>query len=460
MRRTYCLTVLALSSAVLCFTAAAAVGGCQPSPAITVVHLGPGEKTDAVQGDVVKTRRGGQEAFVGLRGGYYVVRNVEDWRNAWPSGNEPPLPSTLDPARSMLLLAVAEDKETTALKITKVLETGDRIHVWVKETRAGENCTAKVERTPFDAVVAPRIDKPVKYYVEGERAESCGEPPAVVVSCRVDDAPKWAPAVVAQPGDRVECEMSAEARGKFALVDNVLQLAELPGGSAAKLAYTKGPLRGAFAIDVFGKYTVRGEAADESGRRTSATASVDVLPPKTKDVLVQLVWTNFDASDDPDTFPRVKLRAVEESKDARNKPVSNECSLDKPRPELCEVKTRSAYTHMRLKASDKRIPLDVLYVDERIEKGPLVCVQIYFDGARTGETCDRKHRNADERWQVGTLEMDAGKLVDPLAAGADAGAPDGGEADAGAALVKPLPARQPAPKPRPPVPPPPLAPKK
>lgn len=456
MRRTSCLAILALGTAFLGITASVTTTGCQPSPAVTVVHHAPGEPTPTVQGDVVKTRRGGQEAFVGVRGGYYVVRSVEDWRNAWPSGSEPPLPATLDTSRSMLLLAVSEKKESVALKITKVLETGDRIHVWAKETRAGENCVNKSERAAFDAVIAPRIDKPVKFYVDEDRAESCGEPPAVTVSCRANDAPKWTPAVVAQPGDTIECTMSSEARGKFAVIDSVLMLGELPGGSSAKLAYAKGPGRGSFAVDVFGKYAVRAEATDDSGRKSLATATVEALPPKTKDVLVQLVWTNFDVSDDPETFPRVKLRAFEESKDGRAK---NECSLDSPRPELCDLKKRSAYTHMRLWASDKRVPLDVLYVDERIEKGPLVCIQVYFDGARTAETCDRKHRDANDRWQAGTLEMATGKLIEPGAAASDASAdagPDAGDTEAG--IKKPLPLRQPAPKP--PVPPPPLAPRK
>jgi hypothetical protein len=315
----------------------------------------------------------------------------------------------------------------------------------VKETRVGESCVARAERPPVDAVVAPRVDKPVKFYVEDERAESCGAPPAVTVSCRTTDAPRWAPAVTAQPGDTVECEMSAESRGKFALIDSVLSLGQLPGGSGAKLTYTKGPLRGAFAIDVFGTYAIRAEASDESGRRSTAGATVDVLPPKTRDVLVQLVWTNFDASDDPETFPRVKLRAIEEAKGRYG--VATECSLDKPRPELCEVKTRSAYTHMRLKASSKRLQLDVKYVDERVERGPVACVQIYFDGARTGETCDRQHRDADERWQVGPLEMETGKLPDGAGtASTDAGAPDAGSP----ALTKPLPPAVPAPKPGPP----------
>ena len=66
-----------------------------------------------------------------------------------------------------------------------------------------------------------------------------------------------------------------------------------------------------------------------------------------------------------------------------------------------------------MKAGDKHVPLDVLYADERVEKGPLVCIQVYFDGTRTGETCDRKHRDPDERWNVGIVDMATGKLLDP-----------------------------------------------
>jgi hypothetical protein len=431
MRRTSCLAVLVVCGPLLGLTGATFAGGCGVSPAVTVVHLGPGEKGEPVTGDAVKTKRGGQEAYAGLRGGFYVVRNPEDWRNAWPGGNEPPFPSGLDPARSMLLLAMAEDKDTVQLHIDKVLETGNMVAIWVRDTRVGEGCTNKPDRPPFDGVVAARIDKPVKFFVSQERAESCGEAPSVTVNCRVNDTPTWAPKVSAQPGDKVDCEMSAASRGKFALTDSVLTLGQLPAGSTAKLAYTKAPLRGGFLVDVFGTYGLHAEARDDGGRKSTAVASVDAVPPKTRDVVVQLVWTNFDASDDPDTFPRVKLRAIEEGPTPK---ANKECSVEAPRPELCDVKTHSAYTYMKLKASEKRLPLDVVYVDERIEKGPLVCVQLYFDGARTAETCDRKHRDADERWQVGVVEMDTGKLADPATI-ADAGA-DGGP-DAGSTKKPP-----------------------
>jgi hypothetical protein len=441
MRRTSCLVVLALSTAVLGPAAVFLGAGCGVSPPVTVVHVGVGERTETVKGDPVKTRRGDQDFYATLRPGFTVVRGNDDWQNAWPAGAVPSMPASFDTARSMLLVASSDDKSTVQVQIQRVLETGDRVHVFVRETKAGENCTAKLEHRPVDAVMTERIDKPVKFYVEEERGDSCGGAPAVSVNCRVGESPTWAPKVTALPGDKVDCEMSAETRGKFALVDTSLTLGELPGGSAAKLAYTKGTLRGSFIIDVFGPYAVKAEAKDEGGRTTIVNAAIEALPPKTRDVLVQLVWTNFDASDDPSTFPRVKLRATEEARDAKNKATVNECSATTPRPDLCDVKVRGAYTHMTLKASDKRVPLDVLYADERAEKGPIVCIQVYFDGTRTGETCDRKHRDPDERWNVGTIDMGSGKVLEPAPVVADAGAPEGGVADGGA--KKPAPAAKP-----------------
>src|SRR5690348_12719104 len=99
--------------------------GCGVSPAITVIHLRPGEASENITGDPVKLKRGGQEAYVGLRGGFYVVRTAEDWHNAWPSGSEPAFPTGVDPTRTMLLLAMAEDKDTVQLHIDRVIETGN-----------------------------------------------------------------------------------------------------------------------------------------------------------------------------------------------------------------------------------------------------------------------------------------------------------------------------------------------
>lgn len=396
-------------------------GGCSVSPRVSVVHIPSGGTQEPVVGDPVKIKRRAQEGYVGLRGGYYVVRGHEDWRQVWSGGSEPPFPSELDPSTSMLVLIATSSPDSVDLKIDRVVETGSLVAVTAHETRAGEGCVARPDRPPFDAVVVPRIDKPVKFFIAANRSESCGEPPLVSVHCRVNDTQGWNESVSAQPGDHVDCTTNAEPRGKFAITDRALTLGGLPPGSTSKLAYSSAPVRGMFPIDAFGTYTVRAEATDDSGRKAFATATVTALPPKSKDVMVQLAWTNFDAIDEADTFPRVKLRAIEKSRTKMRK----ECSSDAAHKELCDVKAHGAYTHMLLKTSDKPIDLELTYVDERFDEGPLVCIQLYFDGARTAEICDRKHRAPDERWEIGTVDMKTGNWfgASDADAGVDAGKP-------------------------------------
>jgi hypothetical protein len=412
------------------------VAACGTTPAVTVVRTSAGTKQDEIKGDPLKLKRHNQESFTGLRGGFYVVRNPEDWKLAWPSGKTPPLPEGLDTSSHMLFVAAGESQSITQIKVQRALETAEMLFVWVRETKVGEGCVNKSNERAVDGVVTTRVDKPVKFLVDTERGESCGAPPQAKVECRLKNAEAWTPAVIAQPGDTVECELNAQATGKFELVDRVLAI-ELPAGSSAKLAFAKGPLRGELGIDVYGTYTVTGEAADEAGRRGRGTATIDVKPPKTKDVLVQLVWAGFELKDESDTFPRVNLRVAEEG------PRGQRCSAEIPIPGLCEVKTRGAYTYMRIPEGSRKLPVSVQFLDDRPEKGPGPCVHVWFDGVRTGETCDRKHREQDEIWRVGTLDTTTGRL-----SGDGAPAPPMTPADAGvadAAVKKPEP-KKPAPK--------------
>jgi hypothetical protein len=377
--------------------------GCQSTPAITVVHSAPGDKVADVRGDPLKLKRGPQETYAGARGGYFAIRSLEDWQRAWPGDKSPPLPATLDTSAQMLLLAVADTGATSALRIQRAIETAETIYVYVRETRLGPSCPNKATERAYDAVVTTRVDKPLKFLVTDERGESCGDPPATTIQCRSKAQKSWATTLSAQPGDTIECAMTATVRGRFEIIDKVLSI-DLPPGSSAKLAFAEGPLRGEFGIDVYGAYAVHAEAADESGRRSKSTATIDVRPPKTKDVLVQLVWAGFDVGQSSESFPRVNLRVAEEG------PKGQRCSAEIPIPGLCEVKTRGAYTYMRIPEGKRSLPVSVQYLDERAEKGPGPCVHVWFDGARTGETCDRKHRAADEIWHVGTLDTTTGKL--------------------------------------------------
>jgi hypothetical protein len=462
--RTWPIALLLLSAT------ASVAGACGSTPSITVFRGAELKTVEPVQGDTVKVKRRTSEPFAGAVPGYHVLRTEEDWQRVFPPGHEAAASARpADPNRTMMVVVAPETKDIDHVKVSRVVETGSFVHVFVKETKRGPGCAARSgEDAVLDVVATDRIDKPVRFYVEDEDGTSCGDPPAVSVKCRTDGGQTWADKVSARPGDVVECEVSAESRGTFAIADRAMTIGELPGGSTAKLVYGKGATRGTFPVDVFGAYAIKGEATDESGRKSTAFARIEAAPPRTKDLLVQLVWTNFDASDDPDTFPRVRLRATDEGS-------KRECTVDTP-ADGCQVKTRSAYTHMTLKGSAAKTKLVVSYTDERVEKGPVVCVQVYFEGKRTAEACDRKARQSDERWEVGVIERTNGMFegaalaamlasgdggVEAGTAAGDAGAGDaprdggGAKADGGGGIkpppkppvVKPLPVKPKPPKP-------------
>jgi hypothetical protein len=426
--------VLATTSAGI---SACILGACRATPPVSVVRTSAqAEKPEDVRGDRIKLKRSDQEVWSGARGGYYVIRNAEDWKGANDKATE--LPASLDPSSFMVFLAVAESPEISEVKIERAVETSEMLYVWAKETRFGKAChVSKTNDRPFDAVTTTRADKPVKFFVDEVNGEPCGDAPEAKVQCRKKPDPSWTGKLDAQPGDRVECELSATSRGKFELIDRVLSI-DLPPGSTSKLAYTSGSVRGEFGVDIYGTYTVRGEAADEGGRHGMGSATVNVRPPKTKDVLVQLVWYGFERTDDPAKFPHVSLRVAAEG------PSGQRCSADLPVPGLCDVKTRVPYTYMTIPASNRKLAISLQYQDERPEKGPGPCVHVWFDGDRTAEMCDREHRSQEDIWQLGTLDTTTGKIgIEPPS---DAGASPYAVRDAG--TTKPAPAKKPAAPPK------------
>jgi hypothetical protein len=423
--------VLVLLGAACCATLVTFTA-CTVAPPVSVYRGAELAAQPAIVGDPVKIKRTEMPPFDGATPGYHVVKSDEQLNGLWRTPTGHSLPPGFDTAQSMLLVGVGDAKDTVQTRIFKVLETGSAVHVYVRETKKGTFCVQRPEHTPSDAVIVTRIGKPVRFYVEEEPGESCGDPPTVSVKCRAGDAPTWNAQLTAEPGETVDCELTAEANGRFALVDRVMTLPSLPPGSAAKLAYTRAPTRGQFVVDVFGTYVVRGEATDEGGRTSEIFAKIDATPPSTSDVYVQLVWTNFDPSDDPDTFPRVRLRAQE---DPFGGGRGRECGVDAPIAGVCEVRAKSAFSLMKLKSTAGRMGITVDYVDERVDKGPLVCVQVWAGGKRTSESCDRVHRDAGERWSVGMLDTATGRFVDREAqsdAGADAAPPGTTSTDAGA----------------------------
>jgi hypothetical protein len=397
-----------LPVAVVAF-AAALSGACVPTPPITVVHVGKTPVKDGVVGDAVKMRRPPSDTYGGLRGGAYVIRTNEDWQKMWKGAPEQPaFPSTLDPMTEMLVVVATDDAIVSQLTISRAVETAETMTVFVRQTMLGEGCVRKPEeRTGVDAIVTPSVHKPVKFYIEDDDGPSCGEPPKAEIGCRIAAAQGWNTKLTAKAGDVVECELSTIANGKYALVDQMLTLAESPPGSNTKLAFSNGATRASFALDAFGTYAVRAESTDEAGRKGRATAFIDVLPKKTRDVLVQLTWTDVDTSEVTAPLPRVLLRVAQEG------PRGQRCSAEVPVPGLCDAKTRGPYTYMKIPASRRKLPISLLYLDERAQAGPSPCVNVWFNGERTVASCDRDHRHAEDRWEIGTLETWTGKVAAP-----------------------------------------------
>lgn len=386
---------------------------CVPTPPVTVVHVSKKEgppPTEEKPGEGLRMRRPGANTFSDVHGGAYVVRGASDWDKMWKGNDSPSVPDGVNLQTEMLLVVATDDAIVSKLEISRVQELGSGVTVWVKQTMLGEGCIRKSEeRAGLDAVLTPRIDKPVKFVVEDEDAATCGAPPKAEVSCRVGAAKSWTQKIAAKAGDVIECELASVATGKYELIDQVLTLADLPPASKAKLSFSKGSVRAKLTPDLFGTYAIRAEATDEAGRKGRGTAIVEVAPKKTNDVLLQLSWSDVDPIDPITPLPRTLLRVMSEGGKGQR------CSSEVPVPGLCDAKTRGSYTYMKIPAGRRKLPLSLLYLDERAQSGPAPCVNVWFNGTRTQTICDKDHRHAEDKWELGTIETWTGKIVPPPA---------------------------------------------
>jgi hypothetical protein len=428
-----------------------ACAACLPTPPVTVVHVGkregapPEEKT----GESLRMRRPGSTTFSDVHGGAYVVRGQGDWEKMWKGAGEvPSVPEGMNLQTEMLFVVASDDAIVSKLEINRVAELGSGVTVWVKQTMLGEGCVRQADqRSGLDAIITPRIDKPIKFVVEDEDAPSCGAPPKAEVSCRVGAAKTWTQKLTAKPGEVIECELASVATGKYELIDQVLTLADVPPTSKAKLSFSKGSVRAKLTPDAYGTYAVRAEATDEAGRKGRGTALIEVAPKKSLDVLLQLTWADVDPIDPITPLPRTLLRVSSEGGRGQR------CSSEVPVPGLCDAKTRGSYTYMKIPAGHRKLPLSLLYLDERAQAGPAPCVNVWFNGARTQTICDKDHRHAEDRWELGSLETWTGKIVPP-APPPKPKTPAAPAAKPAAPALKPA-APPPAPAPKPAAPPPP-----
>jgi len=136
-------TPKALALPSLLVVTATLLSACGSTPPFLVFRGAPGEKLASVDGDPVRTRSPSFENFPGAKAGYHFVRSAEQWKEIFPGGEVPPLPTDLDFKRKMLIFAVGDGKKIQAVKITKVLDTASTVHLFVRETLEGENCKSE-----------------------------------------------------------------------------------------------------------------------------------------------------------------------------------------------------------------------------------------------------------------------------------------------------------------------------
>ncbi len=387
------------------------------------VHPGRlGQPAEVDIGDNVDAARIVKPTYAGLPAGWYMIRSEEDWALLFADFPSRPLPPTVDFNNTMILGGYSGSSEATALQVTKVIRSADAIHVYAMQTSAGEGCPRlKGTPPPFDMVSLARSDKPIHIHADTERGVTCdGGGPKGGVVCRSASSPKWAVRGSVQLGDQVECQAQNEAWSSN-IVDQSVLMSEIPKGSAAKLTFDGTGMRVRFPVDSLGRYVIRLELTEDQGRKGGGSAVVDAVPP-TRDTYVELFWSKFDGSDDPSTFPRVELHALEMPANGRAAWV--DCFGDaKERPAWCELETHGANTLMRLHSDPPgRFAIGARYIDDRFQGAPVLCVRTFKNAALMRETCDPSVRRAGAYWQAGVLSEATGTFDAPVVDGGAAAA--------------------------------------
>lgn len=391
--------------------------------------------------------------------GYAVLRNADDWDLFF---GDPALSANgIDFTQHMVIAAYADDSTLSALQIRKVTDTGTQVNVYATEVAPGDGCPQRQDHPAFALASIDKRNEPVLVWVDREQAARCqADPPKISVSCRVPPGKEWTPDGISAPlGQTVECAAAVDANQHRTIVDRDWSIRELPRGSDARVTLIDEAHKASIVVDALGTYRLRVAATDEAARVGEAIAKIDVAPP-TDDLYVELVWSNFTSSDDPDTFPRVELRAKEPAGRDMNilpvpskaqsvnnqrhapgaptltpKAVPNLCTIDlADHPLWCDTWKYGKNTVMRLRGSaGGRFAVTVHYVDDRFAGAPVACIRTFAKGKMALELCDNQLRKADSNWEIGSIVEATGRFDIPedLTPG-DAGAPiDGGGVAAG-----------------------------
>ena len=395
------------------------------------------------------------EGFTDPKIGFYAVKSTDDWLMVWkdprPDVRHPPLPAGIDFKTQMLLVAVFEGAATTGLELTSVRRSPDALHAYLTETLVGEGCKGPPARAQAWMVVAAiaTTDLDVHFHTDRMHEDRCSAAPEAKVLCRVAGSGQaGTDKLIGQPGQTIDCDgMKSTAAAGTSIVDRNWYLEQSPLGSTARVTTAKSTMGVTFPLDAWGPYVVRHEVSDDSGKMGRGTATIDV-PPPAGITAVELVWSHFDRSDDPSTFPRMQLHIIDHPAPLGDR--QRDCSLDAQKPGWCEIAEVGVTQQAKVKPQDKhRYRVEVRYVDDRFKGAPIACVRTFPAGSKPVDICEYPDtiRKAGSVWSLGALDLVDGTFADPNAppkvvvdpdAGApmatDAGAP--GATDAGVAGPK------------------------
>ncbi len=440
----YMRTLQRFSLAALALMACTTIGRVIVYPAHTDM-----KSTPDIEGTELAPTSLGTENYKGAAPGFHAVRSSDDWLSVWkdprPDARHPPPPSDVSFKDQMVLAAVVDDPKVTALEITAVRRSPDGVHLYVTESLVGDGCTAPPAREePLMAFVAvPRVDDDVHVHQDRIHDPRCSGAPEARIACRVAGSGQaGTDKMSGAPGQTIDCDgtKSAAVAGGT-IVDRNWYLETLPLGSTTRLTVSKSTLGATFPLDAWGTYVVRHEVSDDTGKSGRGIATIDVAPPAGY-VPIELVWSKFDRSDDPTTFPRVQLHVIEHPAPLGDR--TRDCWLDAPKPAWCEIAEVGVTQQLKLKPQPgKRYRVEVKYVDDRFKGAPVACVRTFAaaSGNKPVDLCEYPDtvRNANAVWSLGAIEPDTGTFGDPnakpVAPPSDAGAPTDGGADAVAPVM-------------------------
>ncbi|MEO8878701.1 MAG: hypothetical protein ABI461_24135, partial [Polyangiaceae bacterium] len=389
--------------------------------------------------------------------GYAVLRTTDDWDLFFADHSIRPI--GIDFSQTMVLAAYADDSTLSALQIKKVVDSGDTLNVFITEVTPGDGCPPRQNQPPSSLVTVDKKMKPVAVYVDTERGARCqADAPQIKVTCRVPPTKEWTENLSAPIGQKVECAAALDmSQARRTIVDRDWSIRELPRGSDARISLIDEAHKASITIDALGTFRLRVAATDEAARVGEAIAKIEA-PPPSDDLYAELVWSNFTSSDDPDTFPRIELRAKEPLVRDMNikpvapptkamlvqaqlhppagKPLPTTCSIESAdHPAWCEAWKYGKNTLMRLRgASGGRYNLSVRYTDDRFAGAPVACIRTFAKRKLAFEVCDNQVRKADSTWDIGAIVESTGRFDVPEEVNVDGGVPS---SDAGPASRDP-----------------------